>query len=1046
MLSVLIIRDIQQHIKRGEKKMKLRRIMLPVLGLSLALLVSANIAFGQTATDYYNLAEKAIKEYSYNDAITYYNLAGNLWKEEGRKDYYAIMMNKIGLVYNSRDQYDKAIEHFRKALAIDEELGNKGSIAIRLNNIGMMYKSWGQYDKAIEHFRKALAINEELGKKGGIATGLNNIGLVYYSRGQYDKAIENYRKALIIKEELGQKDEIAIQLNNIGAVYKAWGQYDKAIEHFRKVLAIDEENGKKGSIATDLNNIGVVYNAWGQYDKAIEHFRKALAINEELGKKGGIARDLNNIGMVYNDWGQYDKAIEHYLKALAINEELSKKDQIAIQLNNIGLVYRDWGQYDKAIEHFRKSLAIDEELGKKGSIATDLNNIGLVYYSREQYDKAIEYFRKALAIAEELGQKDKIANRLNCIGGVYKSWCQYDKAIEYFRKALAIVEELGKKDQIATQLNNIGVVYNAWGQYDKAIEHYLKALAINEELGQKGQVASRFHNIGAAYCSLKIYKKAEENFNKSIAIIEELRLTAKGAIRRDYLASQIGTYQYLTATYIRDKKYDLAFNTIELSSAKYLIEQMGERLDEKDFRFEGIDSYMKKINDNNVIICYSNINTIMGTAQIVVDKDNILAIEVEKENLTSNINLKYKNVILTTVEDLRGMKKVKDKEEEVIDIGDEADFDEVINYYRLLLTKPNLTSKEEETVQYMGKELYKFLFGSIENQLEGKDELIIIPDGVLSFLPFETLIMPDGRYLIEKYHLKYTQSLTVSEIIDRRSYSQNRKPLLAFGGAVYDEISYETDIIKAEKQLENLINETLLALNRGQSTRNAYNRLGLAEWGNLPGTLAEVNSIKHLIKGSDIYTGESVNESKVKSLSKEGDLKEYKVLHFATHGLVVPEIPELSAIVLSLLKDEKNNEDGYLTMKEIAGLDINADFVNLSACETGLGKIYSGEGVVGLTQSFLIAGANGISVSLWQVADESTMKFMIGVYKLVEEQGLSYDEAITEMKRAFISGAVSTEKYDKNRGLIIKEVDLNNKKPNDYSSPFYWAPFVYYGK
>ncbi|MCD6365903.1 MAG: CHAT domain-containing protein, partial [Bacteroidales bacterium] len=347
---------------------------------------------------------------------------------------------------------------------------------------------------------------------------------------------------------------------------------------------------------------------------------------------------------------------------------------------------------------------------------------------------------------------------------------------------------------------------------------------------------------------------------------------------------------------------------------------------------------------------------------------------------------------------------------------------------------------------YMGKELYKFLFGSIETQLAGKDELIIIPDGILSFLPFETLIMPDGRYLIEKYNIKYTQSLTVSGIIDRRKYRQNRKTLLAFGGAVYDEISYETDIIKAEKQLENLKNETLLALNRGQSTRNAYNKLGIARWENLPGTLTEVKSIQYIVKNSDIFTGESVNESKIKSLSKKGDLKKYKVIHFATHGLVVPEIPELSAIVLSLSKDEKNNEDGYLTMNEIAGLDINADFVNLSACETGLGKIYGGEGVVGLTQSFLIAGANGLSVSLWQVADESTMKFMIGVYKLVQEKGLSYDKAITEMKRAFISGAVSTEKYDKNRGFIIKKVDLNNKKPNDYSSPFYWAPFVYYGK
>ena len=111
-------------------------------------------------------------------------------------------------------------------------------------------------------------------------------------------------------------------------------------------------------------------------------------------------------------------------------------------------------------------------------------------------------------------------------------------------------------------------------------------------------------------------------------------------------------------------------------------------------------------------------------------------------------------------------------------------------------------------------------------------------------------------------------------------------------------------------------------------------------------------------------------------------------------------------------------------MGEIARLDIKADFVNLSACETGLGKIYGGEGVVGLTQSFLIAGANGLSVSLWQVADQSTSKFMTELYKKNHEQGMGYSQAITEVKRSFING------------------DYGKK----WQAPYYWSPFIYYGK
>ena len=195
--------------------------------------------------------------------------------------------------------------------------------------------------------------------------------------------------------------------------------------------------------------------------------------------------------------------------------------------------------------------------------------------------------------------------------------------------------------------------------------------------------------------------------------------------------------------------------------------------------------------------------------------------------------------------------------------------------------------------------------------------------------------------------------------------------------------------------------------------------MGFNSFNEIPFTLKEVNNIKKINAGVNLYTGEMVSESHIKKLSKQGELKKYEVIHFATHGVVIPEIPELSALVLSQ-PEKSNEEDGFLNMEEIALLDLQADFINLSACETGLGKVYGGEGVVGLTQAFLVAGANGLAVSLWQVADKSTMEFMTGLYDLAKRKKISYDRAITKMKRRFI-------------------------KDKKYSNPFYWAPFVYYG-
>jgi len=168
----------------------------------------------------------------------------------------------------------------------------------------------------------------------------------------------------------------------------------------------------------------------------------------------------------------------------------------------------------------------------------------------------------------------------------------------------------------------------------------------------------------------------------------------------------------------------------------------------------------------------------------------------------------------------------------------------------------------------------------------------------------------------------------------------------------------------------------------------------------------EVAGLAETVSGAEVVTGPAVSEAEIKRRSEAGELADYRMLHFATHGLVVPEVPELSALVLSQksTSDAENEEDGYLRMAEIAALDLSADVVTLSACETGLGQLVGGEGVVGLTQAFVEAGAGGVSVSLWQVADQSTSTLMQAVYQKMEAERLLFDVALTAVKRAFIAG------------------------------------------
>ncbi len=934
-------------------------------------------------------------------------------------------------------EYLKAARMYVKAIEIEEKAPNPdlSRLASTLNEAGYCYDLAGRYDQAIKYYQEALAIDKKLGREEDVAARLNSIGLVYNARGEYDQAIRYYEEALAIDKRLKSK-RVAIRLNNIGMVYKDRGQYDQAIKYFEEALALDKSLGRERGVATILNNMGLVYSAWGQYDRAIKHYEEALAIDKRLGRDN-IAMRLNNIGMVYKDWGQYDRAIKYFEEALAIDKRLGRERGVAIILNNIGLVYSAWGQYDQAVKYYQEALVIDKRRGSEDGIAIRLNNIGMAYHDWDQYEQAIEYFEKALALERKMRRQGGVAIVLSNMGLVYSALGRNDQALKYYQEALAIDKRLGREGDVAIRLNNIGMIYSDRKRHRKAIKYLKESLAIDQRLGKQAGVATTLNNIGSQYKRLKKYDTAIEYFKASIELKEKLRRTAVGDVRRDYLASQIHTYQHLIATYIQKKDIPDAFETIELSRAKSLAEKIAGS--ESALKIPSVQQVQSELPEDTAVLVYANVDPVnrFDTVQIVITGNQVDGIKRSDKKLIALARKQYQAPVKTWQQNRRGIGVVKkDQAQKTGPDQAKIDFDDVINYYRGLLTQPS--SSYNRGIQKVGKKqfsppnqdpglerlLYDFLIKPLEKHIQGKKKLIIVPDGILGFLPFETLADENGRYLIATYDISYAHSMGILELIKKRKYQADREPMLAFGGAVYDEIKYAVDMIQSEKQLTALENNVYASFEEQRSVRDAYASLDMANWSNLPGTLSEVNHIAGVVDNAKIFTGDKVTENTIKELSASGDLTRYKVIHFATHGLVVPAVPELSAIVLSQFKNEQNGEDGYLRMQEIAELSLNADFVNLSACETGLGKIYGGEGVVGLTQSFLIAGANGVSVSLWQVADESTSRFMVAMYDLVKQRGVGYDEAMAEIKRRFIRGDFG----------------------DTYKAPYYWAPFVYYGK
>ena len=739
-----------------------------------------------------------------------------------------------------------------------------------------------------------------------------------------------------------------------------------------------------------------------------------------------------NLGHIYLLAGDGTTAREYYrqtLPLIASEEELVSGPVADFKL----FIEQGW-----QIEDCRRELAwMRQEFEQTYAWHLKADRYGKeaqTLYEQGQYLAAAQQLAQA-AEAEKASTTPRLvdlANILTWAGYCYNLVDRYGEALDHYQQALVLARKLGREADIATLLNNIGGVYSSWGSYGEALDHFQQALVLDRKLGREAGIAIDLNNIGAVNGALKNYPAAIDFLEESVEIIENLRTTATGTVRRDYLASQIHTYQWLVSTYVHQGDPTSAFRVIELSRAKLLAEQLAGS--ESKISLPSVAQIQRALPEKVAILTYANVDW-SDKVLMVITSDRLYAMERADRAFVNSVGAQYGTSIQALQQSRQALVRKASAEKPVGEAEQEGAFEPIITYYRHLLTNPSLSSgrgtrlagrlKEgtgAPALDDLSRRLYEFLVQPLADYLQDKQELLIVPDGILGFLPFETLKDEDGRYLVERFSIRYAQSLSVLDQIQQRSYPTDRKPLLAFGGAVYEQATYAREPVRSPQQLAAVSKRIYADLEQHRSARSAYGALGIGQWTNLPGTLDEVREIAGLVADADTIIGADVAEARVKRLAQDGTLAQYKVLHFATHGLVVPALPELSALVLSQFSEEQE-DDGYLRMGEIVELGLQADFVNLSACETGLGKIYGGEGVVGLPQAFLLAGANGLSVSLWSVADRSTAQFMAALYGAVEEEGVGYAAAIVGIKRRFIAGEFG----------------------EPYRAPYYWAPFVYYG-
>jgi CHAT domain-containing protein/tetratricopeptide (TPR) repeat protein len=917
---------------------------------------------------------------------------------------------------------------WNELLAEEKELVTVDLLRALRSQAGRFYDRGG-YPQALMIYNLAQSIAEQIGDRYETARSLLSIGHVHRSLGNNAQAMEYFRKSLALNEALDEQAGIGLALMGIGLIHVAQGNYPQALEHYQKSLTIFETDKNKDYMARVLNNIGTLQRYQGDYVQALDYYRKSLAIHQEFDNKYGIVTSLGNMGVVFSAQGNFAKALEYYQKSLAMSEAEDDKEGIAITLGNIGVLHRKQGNYAQALDYYRKSLAMSEAIGDKVGIAQMLNNIGTIHLQQRNYVQALDYYRKSLVMREESRDKHGTAHTMMAIGVIHTSQGNYAQAWEYYQKSLAIKEAIRDKDGIAGLLLHIGIYHNKQGHYSQALDFAERATTLAREIGSLYTLWDARLNAGLAYRALNQSDQARLAFEEAIAVIETMRVQVAGSEQEQqrFFEDKLSPYHAMVDLLVAQNNPAEALTFAERAKARALLDLLYSGRTNITKAMTGEERERERMLRSEII----SLNTQVTRAGRQDKPDRARLSELESRREKARLNYEaFQTSLYAARPELRVQRGEAQviKAEEIAALAPDARsalleyvvMDDVtylivgakaagkaeaeVRVYTLPIKRDDLAKQTEAFRRQLARRdlgfrvsatrLYALLLKPAEAQLRGKTNLVIVPDDKLWDLPFQSLLTGANRFLIEDAAIAYTPSLTALREMAKRLKNQ---------GA-------------------NSASATLLALGNPLVGRETINRVALAmrdeKLDPLPETELEVKTLKRLygLSRSKVYIGAEAREDRVKSEAGQAG-----ILHFATHGILNNASPMYSHLALA---QGDTNEDGLLEAWELMQLDLKAELVVLSACETARGRIGAGEGMIGLSWALFVAGVPTTVVSQWKVESASTRGLMLGFHRQL---------------------MAPSAKAKATKAEALRQAALKLMKNPATSHPFYWAGFVLVG-
>ncbi len=984
-------------------------------------------------------------------AVEKYKEALALWQALGDVRWQAYTLCNMGRALKASGSLPDSLEYFNQAMALLRGAEDIAGQAFVLNEISAAYRDLGQPPKALEVYDQALALRRKAGDRWGEAQILNNIGIIYTGTGYQHKAQEKYQEALLLWRSVGDRYNETNTLNGLAGSYDELGELSQALGYLEQVLKFCEdvkfchEVGNRDLEILAHNNMGKIYDAWGDPQHALDHYEMALDISRKLNNRRREALVLNNLGMVHAGLGDFQKGLEYLTDSLKIRQELKLLGDESIALTNIGYVYALAGDHREALRYVELAMPLSERAGNKLFVAYALTSMGMAHVSLNEPRKALDYYGQALKIQQEVGDRRGQAVSLDKIGQAYTLLGELPLALNSYGQALQHWITIGDKQGQALTLYGIASLERDRNNLVEARQRIEEAIGIVESLRTRltsQQLRLTYFSNRQNYYELAIdvhmllYERDRKEEDRSAALAISERARARNLLDMLFEA-RTHIRQGVDLNLVeRLRELELELN----SGAASLLRLRSLKRDEDAAAVEKrlalltreYNQLQAQVRDNSRL--YAELKqpqsyTLKEIQQRLLDDDTILleyALGEKRSYLWAVTRSSISSYVLRGRDEIE--KAAGNLRESMTAYEPPLRGESSLDYL-------NRLRQSAEKYRQQATDLSGLVLAPVAPLLKAK-RLAIVADGALRFIPFEALPTPDGTPpngspappqslahnntpapLILKYEIIYEPSISALFLLRAAPREYSSKSVAVLADPVFS--SDDKRVLAARQKPAPDAAARLSAKELSRALRDVGVEGDGAELERLDYTLKEAERV---IATAPAGTGmKAVSFSANRQTAMSPELGRYRFVHLATHAILDDKSPELSGIVLSLVNEQGQPQNGYLRLSDIYNLKLPVDFVVLSACRTGIGKEVKGEGLIGLTRGFMYAGAARVLATLWKVRDDATAELMSRFYWHLMKGRLP---AASALRRA--------------------QIDLMQMS-DEWRKPFFWAGFVLQG-